>query len=107
MPAQFEFFNAAETPRPEPEYPEGFRYQPGLLSPADEAALLARVRELPFRAFEFHSYTGNRRVVSFGWQYDFAGGQLRKAALIPDFLRDLRSTAAAFAALAPEALLVE
>ncbi|MDP3584279.1 MAG: alpha-ketoglutarate-dependent dioxygenase AlkB [Thiobacillus sp.] len=104
MTAQFELFNAVETPRPEPEYPEGFRYQPELLGAADEAALLARVRELPFRAFEFHGYTGKRRVVSFGWQYDFSGRQLREAAPIPDFLRDLRATAAAFAAVAPEAL---
>lgn len=104
MTAQFELFNAVETPRPEPEYPEGFRYQPELLGAADEAALLARVRELPFRAFEFHGYTGKRRVASFGWQYDFSGRQLREAAPIPDFLRDLRATAAAFGAVAPEAL---
>jgi len=24
------------------------------------------MRELPFREFEFHGYTGKRRVVSFG-----------------------------------------
>lgn len=104
MAAQSELFSTAEAPRPEPEYPEGFRYQPGFLDAADEAALLAQVRELPFRAFEFHGYTGKRRVVSFGWQYDFAGRQLGKAAPIPDFLLDLRASVAAFATLAPEAL---
>lgn len=104
MTAQFELFNAAQTPRPEPDYPEGFRYQPDVLSVPDEGALLTRVRALPFQAFEFHGYTGNRRVVSYGWQYDFSGRRLRKAARIPDFLLDLRARAAAFAALAPEAL---
>lgn len=59
-----------------PSLPEGFRYQPELISPADEESLVARMRELPFREFEFHGYTGKRRVVSFGWHYDFGGRQL-------------------------------
>ena len=37
-----------------PKLPEGFRYRPELIGPADEGALLARVRELPVREFEFH-----------------------------------------------------
>jgi alkylated DNA repair dioxygenase AlkB len=104
MTAQFELFTGAEIPTPEPDYPEGFRYQSGLLGPDDEIALIARVRELPFRAFEFHAYTGKRRVVSFGWKYDFSGRQLRKADPIPDFLHALRATAAAFGGLPPDAL---
>lgn len=104
MAVQSELFSAAEAPRPEREYPAGFRYQPGLLDAGDEAALLARLRALPFRAFEFHGYAGKRRVVPFGWQYDFAGRHLRKAAPIPDFLLDLRVRAATLGALAPEAL---
>jgi alkylated DNA repair dioxygenase AlkB len=84
---------------------EGFRYQSGLIAPTDEDALVARVRELPFREFEFHGYLGKRRVVSFGWQYDFSGGgALRKARDIPEFLIPLRERAALFAGLEPEAL---
>lgn len=41
---QSELFNAAEVPRPQPLYPEGFQYQPEVLGAADETALLARVR---------------------------------------------------------------
>ena len=87
-----------------PNLPEGFRYRPELIGPADEGALLARVRRLPFRDFEFHGYTGKRRVVSFGWHYDFTGRQLRKADDIPDFLLALRPAAAAFAGMEPEQL---
>jgi hypothetical protein len=65
------------------DLPEGFRYEPELIGRADEAALLAFVRELPFRDFEFHGYTGKRRVVSFGWHYDFSARHLRKADGIP------------------------
>src|SRR5678815_5181294 len=66
--------------------PAGFRYQPELIGSADECALLTQVRALPFREFEFHGFLGKRKVVSFGWQYDFSGRELRKAAHIPDFL---------------------
>jgi len=89
---------------PAREFPQGFVYRPELIGPAEEAALLACVRPLPFREFEFHGYTGKRRVVSFGWQYDFSARHLRKADDIPDFLLALRRTAAAFAGLEPEAL---
>lgn len=82
---------------------EGFRYQPELINRDDEQALVAHVRELPFREFEFHGYTGKRRVVSFGWKYDFSGERLRKADDIPEFLLPLRSTAAVFARLESEA----
>jgi alkylated DNA repair dioxygenase AlkB len=104
MTAQFELFDRPDSPRPLPALPEGMRYRPEVIGAADEAALLACVRALPFRAFEFHGYTGKRRVVSFGWQYDFAGRQLRQAPDIPAFLLPLRATAAAFAELPPEAL---
>jgi alkylated DNA repair dioxygenase AlkB len=85
-----------------PQLPEGFRYQPELIGAADEDALIAHVRGLPFREFEFHGYTGKRRVVSFGWQYDFSARHLRKADDMPAYLLALRETAAAFAGLAAE-----
>jgi alkylated DNA repair dioxygenase AlkB len=87
-----------------PNFPEGFCYRPELIGSVDEDRLLGHVRELPFRDFEFHGYTGKRRVVSFGWHYDFTGRKLRKADDIPDYLLSLRETAAAFARLEPEEL---
>jgi hypothetical protein len=68
---------------------EGFRYQPDLLDHADEQALLVHLRALPFREFEFHGYTGKRRVVSFGWKYVFSGAKLGKAEEIPEFVLPL------------------
>ena len=89
---------------PAPRYPQGFLYRPELISPAEEAELLAHVRELPFREFEFHGYTGRRRVVSFGWRYDFGARELRAADEMPEFLLPLRAAAAAFAGLSADAL---
>lgn len=83
---------------------EGFRYEPELIEAANEEALVAFIRELPFREFEFHGYKGKRRVVSFGWKYEFSGGgQLHKADEIPEFLLGLRSRVASFAGVEAEA----
>src|SRR5215210_492178 len=91
MTPQLDFFDGAGgAPGAVPKFPEGFRYRPEVISPADEDALLARVRQLSFREFEFHGYTGKRRVVSFGWHYDFSARHLRKAEDVPDFLLALR-----------------
>lgn len=57
-----------------------------------------------FRDFEFHGYTGKRRVISFGWRYDFSARHLSEADDIPDFLLTLWSAAAAFAGMEPDEL---
>jgi alkylated DNA repair dioxygenase AlkB len=85
-----------------PHLPEGFRYQPELIGMDEESALLAHVCGLPFREFEFHGYIGKRRVVSFGWRYDFSARHLQKADDIPAYLLALRERAATFAAMEAE-----
>ncbi len=105
MASQIDFFDGGDDRLDNaPNSPEGFRYRPELISQADEDSLLACVRELPFRDFEFHGYTGKRRVISFGWHYDFTGRKLRKADDIPDYFLALRETAPLFAGLEPEQL---
>ncbi|MFN2564958.1 MAG: alpha-ketoglutarate-dependent dioxygenase AlkB [Gemmatimonadaceae bacterium] len=97
-PNQLSLFGAG------PSLPEGFKYQPDLVPPDDEQQLLQSVRDLPFRDFEFHGYVGKRRVVSYGWHYDFNDSVLRKTDDMPPFLLSLRETAAAFAELEAERL---
>jgi alkylated DNA repair dioxygenase AlkB len=87
-----------------PVLPDGFRYRPELISPEDEHDLLERIRELPFKAFEFQGYTGKRRVVSYGWKYDFNERRLERRDDLPDFLRPLREKAASFAGIAADDL---
>jgi len=62
---------------------------------------LEQIKVLPFREFEFHGFTGKRRIVSFGWRYDFNGGGLAKTEDIPAFLSGIRAEAESFAAIAP------
>src|SRR5690606_20333057 len=88
----------------DPALPEGLRYAPDLITAAEESGLAARLAALDFRAFEFHGHLGKRRVLSFGWRYDFKDVGFYKTDEIPDFLHPLRVRAAAFAGLAPLAL---
>jgi alkylated DNA repair dioxygenase AlkB len=78
-------------------FPEGFRYQTDVLSLAQEVVLLHELAALDFQPFEFHGFIGRRRVVSFGWRYDFNGGGLQPTQPLPPFLLDARAIAAGFA----------
>ena len=97
-PAQFSLFD------PSPAFPEGFVYRADLISPAEEAALIETIRALPFAPFQFHGFEGARRVVSFGWRYDFNEGGLKPAEPIPDWLAPLRDRAAGLMGQTSEAL---
>ena len=92
---QIDLFGAA------PGLPEGFVYRDEVVPRSDEETLLRELRLLPFREFEFHGYLGKRRVVSYGWRYDFSAKSLNKANDIPPFLLHLREIAAHFAELRP------
>jgi alkylated DNA repair dioxygenase AlkB len=89
---------------PDPRYPAGFRYAAEVISRDLEHGLLEQFRTLPFREFEFHGYTGKRRVVSFGWKYDFSARTLDEVTQIPEFLLPLRDSAAMFAGVDAPAL---
>jgi alkylated DNA repair dioxygenase AlkB len=89
---------------PAPALPPGLAYRPDLIAPPEERALAARLAELPFRAFEFQGFLGKRRVVSFGWRYDFNTRELQRTEDMPEFLLSLRDKAASFAGLPPAGL---
>jgi alkylated DNA repair dioxygenase AlkB len=85
-------------------FPEGFAYQPELVTATEEQELVERLVRLPLTAFDFHGYTARRRTLSFGWHYDFGRRTLEQVEDIPDWLLPLREAAARFAGLAPEQL---
>jgi hypothetical protein len=64
-----------------PRLPEGFSYRENVISENEKANLVRVFDALPFKPFEFHGNLGNRRIVSFGWQYDYAKQALRTAKL--------------------------
>ena len=98
QPNQLGFFEVGQN------LPLGFKYQAHLLSAHDEQLLVEQLAVLPLRAFEFRGYLGKRRVISFGWLYDFNKGTLRKADEIPSYLLPLRDSVGHFAGMAPSDL---
>jgi alkylated DNA repair dioxygenase AlkB len=84
----------------DPRLPAGFRYEPQFLSADEEGALIERFADLPFEPFEFHGHLGRRRVVYFGWRYDFSHGAVQPVEAIPDWLGPVRARAAEFAQIA-------
>lgn len=96
MPVQLGLFNS--------QLPEGFIYEPEFLSRSDEAELLAVLSKLEFEPFEFHGYLAKRRIVAYGWEYDFSTRKASTAKSLPEFLLPVRERAAGFAGLTPEAI---
>ncbi|MGX8012048.1 alpha-ketoglutarate-dependent dioxygenase AlkB [Mesorhizobium sp. ORM8.1] len=77
--------------------PEGFRYQPDLITDEEERDLVHHIESLPFKPFDFHGHLANRQVVGFGLRYDYERRQVMEAPPIPDFLLPLRDRVADFA----------
>lgn len=95
---QISFFDAG------PAMPEGFRYRPEVISPEQEQRLVAQIEPLPLKEFQFHGYVGKRRVLSFGWKYDYTARMIRRSADIPEFILPFRTIVAAFAGMSAESL---
>jgi alkylated DNA repair dioxygenase AlkB len=70
--------------------PEGFCYNPHVLSVEEEERLARELGALPFKPFDFHGYLANRQVVSFGYRYDYGSRSVVEAAPFPAFLMPLR-----------------
>jgi alkylated DNA repair dioxygenase AlkB len=89
----------AQTPAP-----EGFHYQPEIMTIDEEQALVEHIRALPLQEYEFHGFAAKRRVIYYGWQYDAKESRLKQTEHIPGFLQKLRQHAASFARLEIEDL---
>lgn len=88
----------ASTP---PRLPEGFRYAANIVPEHLQSDLLRQIPDLPFKPFDFHGFEGKRRVVSYGWKYDFESQRLRRGEDIPSLLLPLRDVAAGFFGIEP------
>jgi alkylated DNA repair protein (DNA oxidative demethylase) len=82
----------------------GLSYRPDFVSVAEEQALAEHLVALDLAPFQFHGWLGRRKVVSFGWRYDFNDARFTPAAPIPDFLLPLRERAATLAELTADEL---
>jgi alkylated DNA repair dioxygenase AlkB len=88
-----------------PDLPDGMTYAEEIITPAEEKGLAHYLAALPLKPFEFvGGLKGNRKVISFGWRYDFGQHKLQQAEEISAPLLSLRKQAAAFAGMEAERL---
>ena len=81
--------------------PQGLRYQADFIPAEEEDDLIARIRALPLAPFQFGVFAGKRRVMSFGWRYDYSNHRLEQAADLPAWAAHLIAKVEAFAGLRP------
>ena len=85
--------------------PPGMRYCENVISEEEERVLISYIEQLPLKPFEFAGgFKGNRRILSFGYRYDYREQRLVEASPIPTELSELRCAAASFAKRRPEQL---
>jgi alkylated DNA repair dioxygenase AlkB len=81
------------------DLPQGCAYRQGFLTEQEEKDLLKRFESLPFHNFEFQGYTALRRIVEYGFEYDFSSRRAAATQALPGFLQSFRERAAAWASV--------
>jgi DNA oxidative demethylase len=76
------------------EEPAGLRYLPDLLTEAEEAALVVRLRSLEYAEVRLHGQVARRVVRHYGLNYDYDSARTTPGEPVPDWLEDLRSRSA-------------
>jgi alkylated DNA repair dioxygenase AlkB len=84
--------------------PEGFRLQEEFLDRQEENDLLGTIGSLQFETFQYKGFVAKRRVIAYGWSYDFNSNELSRAEPVPEFLFPVRQRAAEIAGVAAEEL---
>ncbi len=72
------------------ELPNGLIYQPNFLTEAEEEYILEVIRNLPLKHPQYDEYMAKRRIMNFGWGYDFEHRKLIPGPPLPDFLQDIQ-----------------
>ena len=84
------------------ETPEGLVYEPELLSPDEERALLDQLERLEFHEIRMHGVVAKRTARHFGLDYDYERrGVIEEADPLPGWLVPVRERAAGLAGVAP------
>jgi alkylated DNA repair dioxygenase AlkB len=70
--------------------PNGFIYRPDFLSVREEEELIAEIERIPLENAPFREYTALRRVMNFGWGFEFDSDTPREGPPLPPFLQPLQ-----------------
>ena len=83
---------------------DGIVLKDGMVTPEEEADLIARIDASGLAPFAFQGWLGKRLTASFGHGYDFGKGALVEAPPVPAWLESLRARMAAWGGLSPDDL---
>jgi len=81
-------------------FPPGLARAEDMVTPAEEARLIAHIDASHLEPFRFQGWLGKRLTRSFGWRYDFDTAHFAETDRLPAWLLPLRDRAADFAGLA-------
>jgi alkylated DNA repair dioxygenase AlkB len=85
--------------------PDGFIYQQNFISEVEEQELIREIQKLHLTPFKYYQFTGKRRTVSFGWQYEFGTSEITIAPDMPAFLLPVRTRAGTLFNIDPNSLI--
>jgi len=80
----------------------GLALAENIVTPTEEAELIAHIDASELAPFRFQGWLGKRLTHSFGWRYDFDTARFAETEPLPEWLLPLRAQAAGFAGMAPE-----
>jgi alkylated DNA repair dioxygenase AlkB len=83
--------------------PPGLVYREDFITGDEERQLLSEIPRLPLKESQYRQYTARRRTVNYGFSYDFTHLQAKAAPPIPEFLTPLRTRAAEWVGVQPDA----
>ena len=86
------------------QVPEGFFYHPEVISAGEEHELIREIQRLQLAPFKYYQFTGKRRTISFGWQYEFGTSEITAAPDMPPFLIPVRTRAGHLFNIDPKSL---
>jgi alkylated DNA repair dioxygenase AlkB len=93
------------------ELPNGFIYRPDFLTEEEEELLLAYIENLPLAHPSTRDHEAKRRIMSFGWGFNFKENKLIPGPALPRFLHRTQRKIAKWLDIAParvaEALITE
>src|SRR3954467_10840961 len=81
------------------ELPEGFSYLEEFITIPEHDDLLSRFATLDFQVFNFQGYVAKRRIVEYGFEYDFSSRKAAAGPAIPEFLTPFKQRAADWAGI--------
>lgn len=85
--------------------PDGFIYREEFISATEERELINDLQKLHLTPFKYYQFTGKRRTVSFGWEYEFGNSDITTAPDIPAFILPFRTRAGALFNIDPNDLI--